>query len=243
LAKHLFEHALDISDYQTASELYRFLRTINDCEMDYHSEKEVMANLEYSNMIIYEQFLHKKAGVILRDQQYRAFLKLAKLFNINLAQFLKEAMTLDPVIIVNWKETFSFLHDQFNWGWPYSQAASVPGQVAIISRRSVNHNESSVVADHTRRRKQIASKSALVRKREELSHLLLASIEGEFWPLSLMLSTMLLRDSDAHFALKQGQKGSSKLGDEWAECTKSNTVYHQFCTKITVSLLANISGK
>jgi hypothetical protein len=237
LAKHLFEHALEIKDYQTASELYRFLRTINDCEMDYHSEKEVIANSEYSNMIIYEQFLHKKAGIILRDQQYREFLKLAKLFNINLAQFLKEAMNLDPVIILNWKETFSFLHDQFNWGWPYSQAATIPEQVATISRRSVNHNESGA-ADHTRRRKQIPSKSALVRKREELSHLLLASIEGEFWALSMMLSTMLLRESDAHFALKQGQKQSSKLGDDWLECTKCNRVYHQFCTKITLSLLA-----
>lgn len=245
LATKLFECALQSNDFETASELYRFLRKIDELEREEDSyrleewarngEESAISPLkspyDCAYMLRYEQSIHQKASVILKSQSFRELLKFSILFCINLQQFLKEARPSTMMLIVDWNHTFTLLHEQFNWGWPISQGTTSTTTPLVRRQSSRNFEdlgEHQVDIHYRGRSKPVSSKLAKHRKQDELLHLLKSSLLGEFWELALMISTMLFKQTDVLYILKQ----NGGMIDKWDACTRGNSVYYNFCNRI-----------
>jgi hypothetical protein len=237
LATQLFERALGLDEYQNASELYRFLRSIDESEREEALDGATSPNAQTpndANMFKFEQSIHLKAHKILLKQCYRELLKFSALFSISLPQFLKETRGDTKTLVKDWKGTLIALHEQFGWSWPAASAVAVLGPRRSSKTRFTEEAEAQM-EQHRGRNKPIPTKGAAVRKREELRsdrfdfrHLLKACIVGEFPELALLLSTMLLLSSEAHQALSLIPEYSA----QWAVCTSSNSVYSSFVNRL-----------
>jgi hypothetical protein len=119
LAIHLLEHTLHAEDFETGSELYRFLKSIYQAESE--AESSLMSALsaeERSNIFVYETLIHDKAKSVLLECRFREFLRFNTTFTISSGQFLKRERTMTSILIQDWAKALQLLHEQFNWPMP-----------------------------------------------------------------------------------------------------------------------------
>jgi hypothetical protein len=119
LAIHLLEHTLHAEDFETGSELYRFLKSIYQAESEAEpSAISTLSQEEKSNILVYETLIHTKARSVLLECRFREFLKFTNTFMIANAHFLKRERTMTSTLIQDWAKALQVLHDQFNWPMP-----------------------------------------------------------------------------------------------------------------------------
>lgn len=182
-------------------------------------------------MFAFEVSIHQKAMEILKSQGFRELLKFSTLFAISLPQMLKESRTVTIELIKDWKNAFGLLHEQF--GWPYPSTMFYGNQASVASRRSSKSSlvDTPEVTDPLQvMRNSIPLTGAMVRKRDELRHLLKACMAGEFWELALLLATILTLQQEANHALTH----IPEYIGSWQLCVGQNAVYKSFVARCII---------
>jgi hypothetical protein len=123
LAIHLLEHTLNAEDFETGSELYRFLKSIHSAESEQDQEnlspsKTMFGEEEKSNILIFETLIQSKGRAMLLASRFREFLQFSDIFAISNSEFLYQERDATSILISNWTHALSLLHDQFNWPLP-----------------------------------------------------------------------------------------------------------------------------
>jgi hypothetical protein len=125
LAIHLLEHTLNAEDFETGSELYRFLKSIHNAEaqeLDNGCLSPTKAMFteeeERNNILVFESLIQNKGRAMLLSCRFREFLRFTETFMISNAQFLLRERKATAVLITDWSATMNSLHEQFNWPMP-----------------------------------------------------------------------------------------------------------------------------
>ncbi|KAI8901209.1 RIC1-domain-containing protein [Globomyces pollinis-pini] len=236
LAIQLLDKSLQSNDFETGSELYRFLRSIFDAETPTgktqpQSPRESLTAQERSNMLFFETLIQNKARSLVLVGRFREFLKFSSMFSIAISHWLKQERRSTKLLIVNWLETLTKLHDQFSW--PY------PTELPIVNNPRIDTSYPSI--DARRRHSQMSvtpsksSKKEVSRREAELRLFLAACNEGEFPEMGLLLATMLL-DVDCCISVLNLYPDLFQLW-EAALLSSKHKVYHDY-----VNLIKNSSA-
>eukprot|EP00842_Homolaphlyctis_polyrhiza_P005744 jgi/Hompol1/6170/HPOL_004856-RA len=130
LAVQLLEKSFILRDYETGSELVRFLRSID--VLCCAAVTAAFCSFAYLTLVIisgqfyFDLLVNKHARAILMVEQYRDLSRFALLFQLNLGEWLLRERRSGVTLVKDWSATFHVLHEQFNWPLPneYTRAQS-----------------------------------------------------------------------------------------------------------------------
>ncbi|KAK6099652.1 WD40 repeat protein [Batrachochytrium dendrobatidis] len=206
LAIQLLKKSFDLKDYETGSELVRFLKSIKAGEhpmMQETANDDASSVTDILDLTALEQLVKDQTKTILESQQYRDLGHFAALFQIDLGAWLLTEREKTKVLIFDWFATLMALHKHFSLGLPnefnavVSSAYRLTWQQKAQGQSLTNDTEPSQNLSASRRARPPPSSRQTTRKpanrRElEIRALMKASIEGEFVELALLLGALLL---------------------------------------------------
>nr|KAJ3422636.1 hypothetical protein HK105_007190 [Polyrhizophydium stewartii] len=220
LAVKLLEKSFEVRDYETGSELVRFLKTIEDSGAHEEEDQvvdpgqpkaaaepaaepaaEAVSDPDMPDMFYFDLLVNNQARAILSEQHFRDLGRFATLFQLNLAEWLARERERTRLIVQDWNVVFAALHDQFMWTMPIQRPSN--------------------------------------RKEEEMRSLQRAAMLGQFAELAAMLAAMLL---DAYAVAEVVETNPDVLAPLKDALDKSKCRgYKQLCKHIDSAVALNAS--
>ncbi|KAL2914270.1 WD40 repeat protein [Polyrhizophydium stewartii] len=265
LAVKLLEKSFEVRDYETGSELVRFLKTIEDSGAHEEEDQvvdpgqpkaaaepaaepaaEAVSDPDMPDMFYFDLLVNNQARAILSEQHFRDLGRFATLFQLNLAEWLARERERTRLIVQDWNVVFAALHDQFMWTMP-SKLRTLLDQLRVWSQSQQDgvgeDGEPGSAVAAPRRARRMSTRTAVQRpsnrKEEEMRSLQRAAMLGQFAELAAMLAAMLL---DAYAVAEVVETNPDVLAPLKDALDKSKCRgYKQLCKHIDSAVALNAS--
>ncbi|KAH9249191.1 hypothetical protein BASA81_013091 [Batrachochytrium salamandrivorans] len=244
LAVQLLEKSFDLQDYETGSELVRFLKSIEAGEEIHDGDAADIP--DQPDLFYFELLVNNHAKTILEKHQFRDLGKFAGLFQMDLGAWLLQERERTNGLIVDWFSTLMALHQQFALGLPHEFLHNInqPRRLSRTQRSqdlpSPEDTEQSAVAASLRRGRRssgrIAAYKPANRREQEMRSLMTASLQGQFPKLALLIAALLL-DVATILDVIEAHPDLHPPLQEALDCTKCRG-YRQLSQHITSMLAA-----